>query len=251
MRIVLAVHGFPPHECTGVETHVEALARALARRGLEIEVFSTRADPRAPDFSLRSEQREGFRLTWVVQNRVPQSAREHAERPGAVAAFAEFLERVRPQLVHFHHVHKLGLGCLELAAQRNIPSVFTAHDYFSVCHRIVLSRPDLQRCETLGDAAACARCDGAVSYLDSLQRWSDWQVGVFANTLAAQEQRELGRLLEQDGATIEERAALDRRRSAAFAALDLVLAPSEFLRERLIEGGLDGARIERCAYGIE
>jgi len=252
MRIVLVVHGFPPHECTGVETHVEALARALARRGLEIEVFSTRADPRAPDFALRSETREGFRLTWVVQNRVPTSAREHAERPGAVLAFGEYLDRVRPDLVHFHHVHKLGIGALEQAVQRGIASLYTAHDYFPACHRLILARPDLRRCESLGDARACARCDRAVAYLDGLGRWSDWQAGVLPANLDAAERSELARRLEQDDApATREREALDRRRLAAFAGLDLLLAPTRFLREQLIAAGHARERIELCEYGIE
>ena len=169
MRIAFVVHGFPPHEHTGVENHVAALAKCLARRGIAIEVFAPRADATLPDFAQRREQRDGYGLTWVIANRVPQSAAEHQDPPGMAAAFAEFLERVRPALVHVHHVQKVGIGVFEAAARRGIPSLYTAHDYLPVCHRTILARPDLSRCTTLGDSRACARCDLALSYLNGFR----------------------------------------------------------------------------------
>ena len=98
MRIAFVVHGFPPHEHTGVENHVAALAKCLARRGISIEVFAPLADPTLQDFAQRREERDGYGLTWVIANRILQSAAEHQDPPGMAAAFGEFLDRVRPLL---------------------------------------------------------------------------------------------------------------------------------------------------------
>ncbi len=257
MRIALVVHGFPPHEHGGVENHVAALAKCLARRGISVEVFAPRADPTLREFAQRREQRDGYGLTWVIANRVPQSAAGHLDPPGMAAAFAEFLDRMRPALVHFQHAQKLGVGILEAAALRGIPSIYTAHDYFSVCHRTVLARPDLSRCTTLGDSRACARCDSAVSYLNGRKRWSDYHAGVFPETLVASERAELASRLDpaldlfNHSADFDERERLDRRRKQAFSGVDLVLAPTEFLRAQLIAGGFDPQRVELSHYGIE
>ncbi|MEO6708597.1 MAG: glycosyltransferase, partial [Planctomycetota bacterium] len=257
MRIALVVHGFPPHECTGVETHVAALAKRLAQRGVEVEVFAPRKDPRAPEFAQRREARDGYHVTWIVANHTPRSAAEHLDRPGMAAAFGEFLERTRPALVHFHHVIKLGIGLIEETARRGIPSIYTAHDYYPICHRTVLARPDLTRCSTIGDSAACARCDTAVSFLNLQSRWSDYHAGVLPQSLPAADRTELARLLDSSrgtseyAASIESRAALDLRRKQGFDLLDLVLAPTEFLRAQLIAGGFDAGRVVVDHYGIE
>ncbi len=257
MRIAFVVHGFPPHENTGVENHVAALAKCLARRGLSVEVFAPRADPTLQEFAQRREQRDGYGLTWVIANRVPQSAAGHLDPPGMAAAFAEFLDRMRPALVHFQHAQKLGVGILEAAALRGIPSIYTAHDYFPVCHRTVLARPDLSRCTTLGDSRACSRCDSAVSYLNGRKRWSDYHAGVFPESLVASERAELASRLDpaldlfNQSADFDERERLDRRRKQVFSGVDLVLAPTEFLRAQLIAGGFDPQRVELSHYGIE
>ncbi|HTF89023.1 MAG TPA: glycosyltransferase [Planctomycetota bacterium] len=257
MRIALVVHGFPPHECTGVETHVAALAKCLGQHGVEVEVFAPRKDPRAPEFAQRREAREGYHVTWIVANQTPRSAAEHLDRPGMAAAFGEFLERTRPALVHFHHVVKLGVGLIEETARRGIPSIYTAHDYYPICHRTVLARPDLTRCSTLRDSAACARCDTAVSFLNRQNRWSDYHAGVLPESLPAAERTELARLLESSrpaseySESIESRTALDLRRKEAFDLLDLVLAPTQFLRAQLIAGGFDADRVVVDPYGIE
>ncbi|HUR28045.1 MAG TPA: glycosyltransferase, partial [Planctomycetota bacterium] len=218
MRIVLVVHGFPPHERTGVETHVAALARALGRRGIEVEVFAPRKDVRTPEFAQRREARDGFHVTWITVNRIARTAEERFAPPGMAEAFGEFLERVRPTLVHFHHVLKLGVGLLEETARRGLPSIYTAHDFFPVCERVILARPDLERCSTLGDAHACARCDDAAAFLDARGRWSDWQAGVLPDSLSANERSELAQLLrarDETSANFETRVALERRRKAA------------------------------------
>ena len=42
MRLALVANGLPPHARTGVETHAANLAGALARAGIEVEVFAPR-----------------------------------------------------------------------------------------------------------------------------------------------------------------------------------------------------------------
>ncbi|MBK8180004.1 MAG: glycosyltransferase [Planctomycetes bacterium] len=257
MRIALAVHAFPPHEHTGVEVHVAALARELARRGEEVHVFAPRRDPRTPEFALRREPRDGATIHWLTVHGGAGSAAEHLDRAGMQQAAAEFLDRVRPDVVHFHHALTLGISALEESTRRGIPTLYTAHDYSPICHRTVLARPDLERCLRVGDSRACARCDRAVSLLNGLSRFADWQAGVLPESLAAEEREALARVLAADpdpqdaDPGLELRVGLDRRRLAAFRALDLVLAPTRFLRDRLIEGGLPAERVELSLYGIE
>jgi hypothetical protein len=109
MRICLVSHGFPPYERTGVENYTAALAASFARRGHQVEVFAPRAEPTLPEHSLRREGRGRFGVNWLTVNRAPNGPREMLLFPQARVAFAELLERERPEIVHFQHVFKLGV----------------------------------------------------------------------------------------------------------------------------------------------
>ena len=56
--------------------------------------------------------------------------------PMLVAAFAEFLETMRPDVVHFHHFLTYGVDVVALT-RRTLPTariVFTLHEFIAVCH---------------------------------------------------------------------------------------------------------------------
>jgi glycosyltransferase involved in cell wall biosynthesis len=257
MRIVLVAHGFPPLERTGVENHVAELAAAFARAGHDVHVFAPRRHERLPELALRVEARDGYRVHWLARNEPPRSAADHLEVVGVERAFAAFLERERPDVVHVHHVAKLGLGVLAAAHRAGLPVVFTAHDHFAYCHRIVHSRPDLARCESVGDPAACARCDLAASELDRTHAFGDYQAGVLPAELDPKTRERLERALSDDltsrraSAVLEARRQLDARRLAAFREVDLVLAPSAFLAERLVAAGLARERVAVEPLGVD
>lgn len=261
MRICLVAHGFPPVERTGVEGYTRALAEALARAGHRVEVFVPRRDPVLADMALRREERDGYAVNWLTTNQAPETPRQALVQPEVTRAFAAFLERERPEIVHFHHLLKLGLGLVEAAQSRGIPCVYTAHDYFAVCHRYTLLRPDLTHCDVRGDARACARCDLALSHLNQQPDLGDYQMGVLPTQLAPSAWARLEGLLadrlEEHGVASEEfeqlhgeRRALDRLRAETFARFDLVLAPSRYLLAELERGGLAPERLAHQELGF-
>jgi len=263
MRICLVSHGFPPYERTGVENYTAGLARALARRGHTVEVFAPRKAAMLPEFSLRRDQlEERVAVTWVTCNIGPRDVREAQDRAEIGERFASFLDRERPEIVHFQHVYKLGTSLLVQAARRSIPLVYTAHDYYPVCHRYTLLRPDLAHCDVRGDSAACSRCDLALGLLNAQSGLGDYQMGVFPDQLGAGAREKLAGILAEDfGASglpqeafdkaFDVRFELDGQRARAFARVDRVIAPTAFLAGELVRGGFEKERIEVLPYGIE
>lgn len=253
MRIALVAHGLPPHERTGVENYVAALARELARSGHRVAVFAPRRGLDAPHLALRNERRDGYDVTWLALGEAPRDTRERSETPGAADAFATFLEREQPEVVHFHHLAKLGFGLIDVAAARGIATLLTAHDFHAVCHRATLLRPDLEMCSTVGDSDLCARCDGALAMLDTRAELSDYQMGAGPEQLDAAARRGLAEVLAREAppATRELRRELDRARQRSLAKLDWILAPSRCVRQRLIEGGIAAEKIELAPCGVD
>jgi len=183
MRICLVVHGFPPIERTGVENYTLGLCRAFARAGHRVEVFVPRREPQLADLALRREERGGFAVNWITNNNNPGSPREALHVHELESSFAAFLERERPEVVHFQHLIKLGIGLVRVARDLGLPTVYTAHDYYPICHRYTLLRPDLTRCDVRNDAQACARCDLALSHLNAQSGLGDYQGGVLRTQL--------------------------------------------------------------------
>ncbi len=267
MRICLVAHGFPPYDRTGVENYTESLAKALSRiGGHEVTVFAPRKASLLPEFSLRRVEQRGpdgrFDVHWLTVNAGPKNPREQLDLPQAAASFADFLEREQPEVVHFQHVFKLGTGLIHEAKKRGIPTLYTAHDYYAVCHRYTLLRPDLAHCEIRGDSASCSRCDLALGHLNAIPELGDYQMGAFEDQLSPEQDERLAGILDEDlarsGMSQEEfdqafdrRFELDALRARAFDALDRIIAPTEFLAGELVAGGVDRAKIEVLPYGVE
>lgn len=262
MRICLVSHGFPPFERTGVENYTAALATAFARAGHTVEVFAPRTDPLQPDFAVRREVRAGFAVNWITVNRIPSGPRAMLEQPSIAAEFGRFLDREQPQVVHFQHLVKLGIGLIEKAREHGIPTLYTAHDYFPVCHRYTLLRPDLRHCDVRGDFMACGRCDLALGFLNEIESLGDYHMGALPEQLDESQREALDGILgdrpEAAGLTAgdvdaacDRRRVLDALRAQAFHGLDRIIAPTRFLADELVRGGIDSEMIEVLGYGVE
>ena len=292
MRVVLVAHGLAPFERTGVETHVSELASALGALEVEVLVFAprpskapllARAAPSArrpassgagapsrgsaqlgeelPHLAERCEPRDGYRVHWLALDAeaAPRTASEQLDPPGVAEAFADFLERERPDLAHVHHLDKLGVGIIDELERRGIPIVFTAHDHWSICHRSTLMRPDLSRCTTPGRAEACARCDRAAAFLNTVPGLGDYHMGVLPDQLRPAERACLDDLLDGGSDAGESggngvlvtRRELGARRAEALGRIDRVLAPSRLVAEHAVAGGARPEAVIEMPYGVE
>jgi glycosyltransferase involved in cell wall biosynthesis len=165
MRIALVVHALPPDSSTGVEVYTEALAGALVRAGASVELFAPRPDATRATLAQTREERDGFGITWLSQGPTSPDEDQRRALPGAAPAFARFLEREQPDLVHFQHLLRLGPELIDVARERALPTLFTAHDHFALCNEYTLLAPDLGPLDP-GDFEAQARCRLARGVLD-------------------------------------------------------------------------------------
>jgi NAD(P)-dependent dehydrogenase (short-subunit alcohol dehydrogenase family) len=89
MRVALIVHGLPPRERTGVETHVAELAEALARAGAEVLVLALRKQVDLPHLAERREPRAGYAVDWLVVNEPPRDVLAQVSPPGVAEAVGD------------------------------------------------------------------------------------------------------------------------------------------------------------------
>jgi glycosyltransferase involved in cell wall biosynthesis len=134
--------------------------------------------------------------------------------PSAYRALGRVVDEVRPDVAHVHHVfERLTLSVLDALQRRGVPTVMTLHDYKPVCPNFRL----------FTEGAPCTRCVSG----------GYWQV-VRHRCLEGSRWRSVA-------AAVDSYAA---RARGVYDRVDRFVAPSAFLRDRVVEGGLAAGRVE-------
>ena len=134
MKVLMAVHGFPPELKGGTELVAAVDAVALARAGCEVVVV-TGTLARGEGLVERDlEVREDGVRVYTLARPDLHFDHWHKSKSGRVsAAFEQILRDERPDVVHVHHWTRLSRDLVLTAARRRVPSIVTLHDHFTTC----------------------------------------------------------------------------------------------------------------------
>jgi glycosyltransferase involved in cell wall biosynthesis len=262
MRLLLAVHAFPPRSTAGVEVYTLRLAQALQQRGHTVQVLTAVHDLSEAPATLRQRRQEGIDVAEVVSVHHRGTLEATYADPALAAAAEVAIATFRPQCVHVQHLLNLSTGLLAAARRHGAKVVSTLHDYWLSCPRDGLRmRSDLSLC-TVVDHRVCAACLAESPYLTPpLQR------GAAAVARSTRLGRHLHRIHDKAPRLTETVLGLIRRASprgedlasamdvraerlrATLAHVDLWLAPTSFAAERAAEFGVPRARLRVVPYG--
>lgn len=256
MRILLVTHGFLPESSGGTEVHTYLLAKALQGRH-EVSVCTHVSDPSRPEHALYRGDLDDLPVYSLVNNFTWGAGSEYFfyDR-GQDAPFSAVLDEVQPDVVHMHHLGGgLSTSFPGLVRGRGIPLLLTLHDFWPLCYRSHLLTAEDLLCLGPDDGLRCAHC---------------WQLDSLRPPSRLAQAREVGlrnALRMAPGAIL--RAVGERlvplpggyhttrllARDAYFRRLltrfDLLLAPSQFLRDRYIDWGVAAERLLFVQNGVD
>lgn len=247
MKILLVVHQYFPQCHSGTEQYCRATAREATRRGDEVVVLSL--DPWVwrddPPFWLRDEPYEGLSTPrmrhWegMSANRVLLDY----HNPVVAARFDEVLAEVQPDAVHFFHLRRLGVDLIDRAVERGLRTVVHLMDFWFLCPRFTLLRPDGALCDGPPDGGrGCIDCEfPELALPEDLAKVAS----VAADALRRPPHRP---------DPVAQWLAVVRRKDELLTRLsrvDAVIAPSRFLASMFVANGFDASRIEVIPYGLE
>lgn len=233
MKILQVIHGYPMRYNAGSEVYTQTLCHGLAARH-EVHVFTREEDPFAPDYALRREvDRDDPRIKLHLVN-MPRS-RDRYRHVGVDQRFAELCDLLRPDVVHIGHLNHLSTSLIAEAAGREIPIVYTLHDYWVMCPRgqFMQMHPEdpedlWAACDGQEDRKCAERCyaryfSGAPGEEpDDVAHWTGWV----------------------------ERRMRHVREMAEF--VDLFIAPARYLHHRYREAfGLPERKLRYMDYGFD
>jgi glycosyltransferase involved in cell wall biosynthesis len=227
MRILFVLHTFPPEAWGGTELHVRTIARHLALDH-EVSIFCRGADPLGAQDEVTRERDGKLEITRFNNlYRDYESFQWTWSYPPADAAFRREIESQRPDVVHIHHLTGLSTTIVHATREAGIPLVFSLHDFWMICPRGQRLHPDGDICHEI-DRARCHECLGRI--------WPEW----------------FPRDAEHENAE-NHLSRYDREMAATLGLADVLLTPSEFHRERMLEAvpSLDPDRIRANAHGLD
>jgi glycosyltransferase involved in cell wall biosynthesis len=129
-------------------------------------------------------------------------------------SFARLLDETRPDIVHLQNFRRhLTFSIVAAAKERGLPVVFTAHDYDPICPNSLL----------LADGRICTVCGGKHFYKAALVRCKEKSM---AGSLA----------IALEG--------LFTRMRSYYDLIDVIVTPSAFARDRLVEYGFDAGKVK-------
>lgn len=247
MRILIAVHGYPPTHAGGAERRAERTARGLAARGHDVQVVSveTLTDPN-PGIRWQDAVEGAVRVRRLYCN-FANTPHEHGweyDNPEIGRVVASLIADWRPDVVHVFSGYLMSASTVRAATERQAPAVVSLTDYWWLCHRINLLLPNGMRCEG-PSVVGCTRCHaerqrrfrlparvvphGAAIFWSAVGR-----VALFHESLGSAVQIRRRTLLAE---TLNQAAAL--------------IAPSRHLAETYIDHGVQPDRIHIYRQGVE
>jgi glycosyltransferase involved in cell wall biosynthesis len=266
LRVLIVVHHFPPRHEAGTEVYAARLAAALSA-GCDVRVFATDDDPALSPGSVRRRAGAGYEIVEVAEPRRADRPDASWENPAVLAAFAAELAAFRPDVAHFLNVRFMGFAVVEAARAAGARVVFTLNDHWLVCARdgllldasgAICPGPSEARCAPclagyrFGLSAGEAR---AARWIEIVRRATGVDCGQALRRVALAFRRRRGARRASDPAAVAESAEVWRRREAArarlFAAVDVFVAPSNFVGDLHVARGAPAERVVVLPYGVD
>jgi glycosyltransferase involved in cell wall biosynthesis len=242
MNILQIVHCFPPESMTGSEIYAYNLSRGLLKRH-NVSVFYRINNSNYKEYEILKNNYNGLDV-YKINNTLKdcKSIAAIYKNEKIENKFVQVLKEVKPDIVHIHHLLFLSLGVIDEIKKRDIPIIFTLHDYWLTCPRGQLFKSDLSICRD-PLSANCLYCLAAGLNLRNLFK----KIGGFLaqrkiskNYLSDSVSR-LRRLTESDRSNFNK----------ICQDVDLFIAPSNFLRNRFIDFGLPAEKIIYSDNGMD
>jgi len=245
MKILKVIHGYPMRYNAGSEVYSQTLCLGLAAKGHDVHVFTREEDPFRADGAMRYETDvDDSRIKLYIANNPRHKDRYRLDVIDE--EFSKVLEQINPDIVHIGHLNHLSTSMVFEAKKRNIPIVYTLHDYWLMCPRGQFMQMHSE------DNNLWAACDGQENNKCATQCYARYFSG-------AAEEREIDIKYWENW--------VDRRMThirQVVAQVDLFISPAKYLKNRYendfglpkdksiyLDYGFDRKRMQRRKREVE
>jgi len=145
-HILLVNVFFAPFTYGGATVVAEQVARCLIRQtGWRVTAVSAMQRGDLAPYSLVKTEHAGI-VNYVINLPPNRSYAEIYDNPQVTELAARLMDQLRPDVVHAHCVQDVGSGIVLAAHDRGIPTILSMHDFWWICDRQFMIRPDQSYC---------------------------------------------------------------------------------------------------------
>ncbi|MFC3771473.1 glycosyltransferase family 4 protein [Paenibacillus sp. GCM10012303] len=155
-RILFCSNVYPPDFIGGAELIAHAQAKSLKNMGHDVTVFTGDIKTHGERHSLRFDEYEGLHVYRIHLQSIdyqPEFVNFHHKE--IENHFISVLDRFDPEIVHFHNIIGLSLGCIHIAKSRGIKTVMTLHDHWGFCFKNTIINSKEAVCSDFNDCSNC------------------------------------------------------------------------------------------------
>lgn len=145
-HILLANVFFAPFTYGGATIVAEQVARELrAQTGWRISAVSVMSRTDLAPYTLTRSEVDGI-SNYVINLPTGRQYADLYDNPRVTEIIAGLMDALKPDLLHAHCVQDLGAGMFEAAQDRKIPVILSVHDFWWLCDRQFMIRPNQKYC---------------------------------------------------------------------------------------------------------
>ena len=158
MRVMIVNVHFAPESFGGATLVAEETAVRLMGLGHEVLAVAASSEEWLDHGHLRRYEALGVPVFAIRRSDEATLERDYDD-PVVTKRFVEILLATKPDVVHFHAVQMLGVGCVEEAQRLGFRTVVTLHDAWWLCERQFMVRGDGNYCgQSWINPDVCATC---------------------------------------------------------------------------------------------
>ena len=158
MIILKIIHGYPMRFNAGSEVYSQLLCHELAQEH-EVHVFTREEDVFQSDYGIHQEEDTlDSRIKVHVINMPKLRLLQRYQHTVVDQKFELLLEEIKPDIVHIGHLNHLSTSLVNVIHKKNIPIVFTLHDYWLMCPRGQFLQRNSQEPWALCDSQEDSKC---------------------------------------------------------------------------------------------
>ena len=151
---------FAPYSFGGATIVAEQVAQELVRtHGRRVTTISAMSRGDLTPYAVMKVEKDGIQ-NYLINLPHGRSYAEMYTNPQVTEIVAGLLDDLQPDLVHAHCIQEIGAGILPMIKRRGVPLVLSVHDFWWLCERQFMIRPNGRYCAQ--DPVRIEACRGCV-----------------------------------------------------------------------------------------
>lgn len=164
MHVLILNVFFTPHTYGGATVVAEEVGRRLvSEHGAQVSAISVMSRPDLGPYAVIRGEVDGM-ATWLINLPPGRGYVDAYVNAEAGERIARIVAEIEPDIAHVHCVQDLGADCLMRLKTAGLPVVLSVHDFWWLCERQFMLRPDGGWCGQ--SPVRIERCRGCVDDLD-------------------------------------------------------------------------------------